>query len=127
MTADIKASLEQYFLSNWTSTPIQFEGIKFDYSGKTNWISLVLAPAFADRYGFDGTATGRVRYVGIQKVFCYAKNPTKAFQLADSVKTFLNGLQIGGSVIDLGQDGTALDLQNGYFEVVVNFEYSNFS
>lgn len=127
MTADIKATIEQEFLSNWSTTPIQFEGVKFDYTGKDSWVSLVYTPVVSDRYGFNGTAIGRVRYVGIQKVFCYAKNPTKAYKLADAVKTFLNGKEINGLVFDIGQDRAVLDLNNGYFETVVNTEVVNFS
>ena len=121
MTADIKRAIEQYFISNWdrVTVPIQFEGTKFNYDDQNDFISLVYNPVINERYGFDGTSCGRVKFTAIQKIFCYAENPTKAYELADTVKTFLNGIDINGVTFDIGQDRTALDLDNGFFEVLV--------
>ena len=122
MTATIKKAIETYFLSNWSTTSIQWEGTSLNYDSKTSYIGLIYNPIENDRYGFDGTTTGRIRCAGIQQVRCYAKNRTKAYELADSIKTFLNGKQISNIVFDIGQDETAIELDNNWQQVNVNFD-----
>ena len=127
-TASIKATIETYFKTNWTSTSIQYEGAPFDYDGKSSWISLVYIPVANDQYAMDGTSTGRISYAAMLKVFCYAKSSTLAYSLADSVKTFLNGKQLTGDIqVEIGQDRGANDLDNGYFEVPCLFNFIQYS
>lgn len=126
-TYNIKTTLDQYFLDNWVATPIQYEGTQLNTNALTEFISLQYAPVYNDQYAFDGTTTGRINYVGLQKVFCYAKTPTKAFQLADSVKTFLNGKQLGNIYIEVGQDNPANDLGNNFYEVLITFRLTEWS
>ena len=126
MTADIKIAIEMYFNTKWTTTPIQYEGVKLA-TIPDKYIGLIYNPVLNEQYAFDGTTTGRIRHVGIQKVFCYAKSTTLAYKLADDVKTFLNGLELNGIVFQIGQDRSVLDLENGYFECLVQTELVKFN
>lgn len=125
MTADIKKDIEKYFIANWTATKIQFEGVNTNITDD-EYIGLVYNPVLNERYAFDGTNSGRVRQLGIQKVFCYAKNTTKAYTLADTVKTFLNGAEFNGLDFEIGQDRMVVDLENGFFEVLVETQVNKF-
>ena len=127
-TFNIKSALDAYFIANWNmvTTPIQFQGTVIAPTTDT-WLGLVYSPSYNDTYGLDGTATGRIEYMGNLKVFCYAKNATQAYVLADSVKTFLNGLQLTDIYLQIGQDGTATDMGNGYFECLASFPLQQFA
>jgi len=132
---DIKKDLDIYFKDNWTNTGIQYQdenkprvgGVLTDPSTLNEFISLIYSPVENDSYGFDGTATGRIEYAGIQKVFCYAKNSTKALLLADQIKAFFNGKQIGNIIIGIGQDSPSNNLGNGFYEVLCYFNLSQWS
>jgi len=132
---DIKKEIDIYFQDNWTSTGIQYQGetqprvsgVPTDPTTLDNFISLVYAPVENESYGFDGSATGRIEYAGLQKIFCYAKNPTKAMQLADQVKTFFDGKEIGNIHAGIGQDGQANDLGNSFHEVLCSFDVSQWA
>lgn len=122
---DIKVALDTHFQDNWIQTKIQFHGQELDTSAETSFISLIYAPIENTPYGINGSANGRIKYSGLQKVFCYAKNPTKALKLADNVKTFLNGIDLPGNIhIEIGQDGSPVDLNNGFYEVLCKFNLS---
>ncbi len=122
---NIKVALDTHFKTNWTQTKVQFHGQQLDMSGESSFISLIYAPLDNTPYGFNGTAQGRIEYGGLQKVFCYAKNPTKALKLADDVKTFLNGIELPNNIhVNIGQDTTPRDLGNGFWEVLCNFDLS---
>lgn len=121
-----KAGIEQYFINGWTQTSIQFEGVHFDYSSLTKWISLKFAPILNDQYAYDGSNTGRVNYTGQMQVFCYAQNSPLAYKLADDVITFLSGKHIGTIEIGFGQaEGSALRLDSGIFEMMITFIVEN--
>jgi len=132
---DIKKDLDTYFKNNWINTGIQYQdeneprvgGVLTDPSTLNEFISLIYNPVENDSYGFDGTATGRIEYAGIQKVFCYAKNSTKALLLADQIKAFFNGKQIGDIVVGIGQDSSSNNLGNGFYEVLCYFNLSQWS
>jgi len=132
---DIKKDLDTYFKNNWINTGIQYQdeneprvgGVLTDPSTLNEFISLIYSPVENDSYGFDGTATGRIEYAGIQKVFCYAKNSTKALLLADQIKAFFNGKQIGDIVVGIGQDSSSNNLGNGFYEVLCYFNLSQWS
>jgi hypothetical protein len=126
-TYDIKVALDQYFLDNWSQTSIQFQGQALDTTALDDFISLVYTPSLNDCYGLDGGSVGRIEYVGNLKVFCYAKNPTLAYKLADDVKTFLNGVELGNIKVTIGQDGNANDLENGFYECLCNFPLSEYA
>ena len=121
---NVKSTIDKYFQDNWSTTTIQFEGQSLDIA---KMISLQYAPVENVAYGYDGSSTGRIEYAGIYKVFCYDTNPVKVMQLADLVKTFLNGKELDNIKIDIGQDGSANDLENGYYECLVRFSVSEWS
>ena len=120
-TYDTAVGLNQYMLDNWIDTPIQFDGMVLDTTALTKWISVKYIPVQNDAVGLDGTTTGRIGYRGLFKVFCYAKNSTLAYKLADDVKTALNGKQIANLRIDIGQDRDAVDLDNTWYECLCLF------
>ena len=121
-----KAGIEQFFITNWTQTSIQFEGVPFDYSSLTKFISLKFSPISNDQYAYDGSSTGRVNYTGQMQVFCYAQNSPLAYKLADDVIAFLSGKDIGTIEIGYGQaEGSAIKLDSGHFEMMVTFRVEN--
>ena len=124
---NIKNIIEKYFQTNFTTYTIQYEGMKIDTIPSGGMISLIYSPIENSLYGIDGTSTGRIEYAGMYKIFCYASNPTKAYIIADAVKTFLNGKQIGDIYIEVGQDNQANDLNNGFYELLVTFNLSQWS
>jgi len=126
MTLEIKSTLEQYFIDNWTQTQIQFDGVDFDYSNIDSWISLVYTPVENNLIGFDGSSVGRIRNNAILKVFCYAKTVPLTYKLSDDVKAFLNGKQFSDIKVSIGQDRGATNLDNGFFEVLTIFEVNKF-
>ena len=120
----IKTTLETYIQTNWTTTSIQWQGVPFSSNGLTQWIGTKFVPVMNEVYAFDGSSCGRIEYNAQLQIFCYAKNPTKAIQLSDSIMTFLNGTQHSPNItVGIGQvDSGAIDLENGIFEVMVWFE-----
>ncbi len=119
--------IAKYFQDNWTTTEIQFEGKPLDDKTLDDFISLTYDPVANDTYGMDGTATGRIEYAGVYKVRCYAKTPVKAFILADAVKTFLNGKQLGDIYVAIGQDSSVNDLHNNLHETACTFNVSQWA
>jgi len=115
---DITKAINGVFLNEWPNERVQYHGETLEGTNNMeDFISLIYNPAENVPYGFDGTSTGRIQYVGAQKVFCYAKSPTLALKLADQVKTFLNGRQINNMRIGIGQDRQPTDLGTGFYEV----------
>mgnify|MGYP006899561390 CR=1 FL=1 len=127
-THTLKQAIDGYFQTNFTTATIHYEGMPMnDLSTVTSLVSLVYEPVTNESYGMDGTSSGRIEYAGLYKVFCYAKSPVKAFILADAVKTFLNGKEIGTVSIGIGQDSGANDLENGFHQVLCYFNVSEWA
>lgn len=121
--SDIKIALDTYFIDNWTTTDIQPQGQEIDVTAINDFISILYQPVLNDTIGINGTDNGRIRFVGLYKVFCYAKNFNKALVLADGVKSFLNGKQLSNGIyVKIGQDGTPSDLGNGFIEIATSFD-----
>lgn len=122
------AECEIYFIDNWTATPIQLVDKDFDYTGLDTWISLMYYPVLNERIGFDGTTHGRVMGTGIQAVFCYHKKQKLAIKLADDVKAFFSGKELPKDIhVDIGIDNNHTTLDNGFYEVRVNFLVTQYS
>lgn len=122
-SSSTKIALETYIKTNWTTTSIQWEGVSFDYQGKTNWISVKYVGVSNEAY-FGGRKSTNAQL----QVFCYDKTSTKAHILADSVSAALSCKQIGDIEIRVGQiQGSTLNLDNGYFELMITFEINNHS
>lgn len=125
---DITKAINDFFIASWPNNRIQFHGTTLDGTNQMdNYISLIYNPVENDPYGFNGSATGRIRYAGLQKVFCYAKSPTLALKLADEVKAFMNGQQIDNIAIDIGQDRQPTDLGTGFYEVLCIFNLNEWT
>lgn len=126
MNYDLKVAIENYFITNWTTTQIQFEGQVFDYEGLDEWIALKFIPVSNDMYAFGGTGQRIVNNSQLQ-VFCYTKQVPYTYDLMKSVSTFLNSVQLGNIYFNIGQDRAVIDLSNGYFEGQTIFEVNNFN
>jgi len=117
MLYESKVEIEQYFLDNWTSTPIQFQGVDFTQPNK--WISLVFIP-------IERTANtcNRVFENSQLKVLCYDVNPTLAMKLIDEVNAFFDCKTLSKVYSGVGKaDGLgAIDLLNNTFEIASIYE-----
>lgn len=124
-----KVALETYFINNWTETQIQYEGVPFDYDTLTEWVSLKFVPQQNNSYGFDGSSTGRINYNAQLQVFVYAKQVPLCYALADEILSFLNGVNVGGNVeTSVGQvQGSAIQLDNGWYEQMITFDVNNYN
>ncbi len=126
-TYDLMQKIDKYFQDNWITTEIQFPGQSLDDTTLDDFISLKYEPVDNTPYGMDGTATGRIEYMGLYKVYCYAKSDVKAFILADAVKTFLNGKQLDDVYVEIGQDNSVNDLHNNLHETICVFNVSQWA
>lgn len=126
---DARGTIEKYFYDNWTQTQIQFEGQILDINPLDDFISLKFVPVANNQYAYDGTSTGRIEVLGDMQVFCYAKNPPKTYILADSVISFLSGKKLGIDVnIEYGQGvGSAKNMDNGFFELLISFKVKSYN
>ena len=118
-----KREIDRYFEMNWSLTPIQFAGTPFTHS-PSKWVIVKVVPHGRDIIGIGGSNGGRKRTRQTIRVFCYESSATLAFILASHVQEFLECRVVGNTTIGVGEgDGAgALDLENGFYEVVVDFE-----
>lgn len=116
-----KASLETYLQTNWTQTTIQFEGVPFSYSGLTKWISTKYVGVSNEAF-IQGQATN-----GQFQIFCYAQNSPLCHKLADDVSTLLSCKIVDFVEVSIGQvQGSSLNLDNGFFELMITFEVNQY-
>lgn len=120
----IKSTIEQYFLDNWTNTSIKFEGQPLDYTSNDSFI--VLKYVGVSNFGFYGTGN---HTNGQLQVFCYAKNPVDSYKLSDSVCSFVKCLNLSNDIHTLipQQQGSAINLDNAFFETFVTVEVNKHS
>ena len=108
MIADIMIDINTQFQSNWTHTPIQYEGVNFD--SVDEWISLKLIP-------IENTANTCNRvYNNLQlQVLCYSTNHTKVMMLSDKVSEFASCIDLASCHLSVGSyDGLGcIPLENG--------------
>lgn len=122
------AETEIFFKNNWTDTTIQYQDTTFDYNGLTSWVSIKFFPTVNEKIGMDGTSSGRVASFGLCSIFCYHKKQKLSMKLADDVKAFFNGKELPLDIrVDIGQDKSTIDLDNGFYETRVNFEIAQYS
>ncbi len=116
-----KEKVDQYFNDNWITTPIQYDGIRFDKPSDGIWISVQLVPYARESDTFGG---GGNFNRGLVKVFAYSTSVTLSFQLAQSLQVFLDEVSIDEAFINIGvPDGNgAIHLQDGVYETLTNFE-----
>jgi len=113
-----KSSIETSIKTNWTASTIQWDGVSFSTSGITNWIGVKYI-GVSNNQSFGGRS-----YINAQlQVMCYAKSSPLCFKLADDVSTLLSCKQIGDIEVRTQQvQGSAVNLDNGYFELMTTFE-----
>jgi hypothetical protein len=120
----IKSTLEEYLVANWTATPIKFEGMPIDYSSDTSFIvPKYVGVANSGFYGSGKQTNGQLQ------IFCYAQNPVLAYKLSDTVCTFFKCLDLSNDVHTLipQQQGSAINLDDGFFEAFVTVEANCYS
>lgn len=122
-----RGSIEQYFATNWTETPINYEGQFIERDD--DHISLKFVPIANNQLGFDGTSTGRIEVLGNMQVFTYSTNPPKVYILADKVIAFLSGVDVASDIrCEYGQVvSSAVKHPDGLYELMVSFTVRNFS
>ena len=120
MLYDIKVEIEQYFIDNWTSTPIQFQGV--DFTSPNKWISLIFIPLKR-----ESSTCGRIFESYQLKILCYDTNPSKAIELMDNVNAFYDCKQLTKSYSGTGYaDGLGVqDLLNNCYEVETLYDINN--
>jgi len=95
MIADIKKDIETHFQSNWTDTPIQWEGVRFD--SVDSWISLKLIPI-----ANEANTCSRI-FNNLQlQVLCYDITHTKVMELSDKVSEFASCIDLTSCHIQVG-------------------------
>lgn len=124
----VKKSIEAKFLADWNTTPIQWEGIPF--TATPQWISLVFIPIDRTLYGFDGN-DGRKRDTILLKITSFSDSTTRALELEDEVRTFIECYNDGvlNYKVGLGVpngDGI-ISLDNGVFMTTSLYEIQNFN
>lgn len=120
--AEIKSTVEQFFLDNWIDSPIDWNGEDFEVPTDKEYISLQFIPFDRNKYAFDGT-NGRSKDDTMLKVRSYSNNPQKSFQLQDKVILFLEDQQFGNTYYRIAKpDGNgAVDFENDIYETTTNF------
>jgi len=117
-----KPLVDTEFQSNWTETPIQYDGADFA-EPSADWIAIALIPTDRKTVGFDGTLGGRKSEEGIIRVRAYAKSATQALHLTGKVATFLECREFAGVSVGVCEPdgGGAVPLENGLYETETTF------
>lgn len=119
---EITAELQLYFMNNWTETPLKLPDFPFDDTSIDKWIAISYDPVRNDIMGCNGTTTGRLNYMGLFRVYCYAERRMDCYKLADSVSTFLNGKSLPKNIeVGIAQHSSVVDLDTNLFEMKVSF------
>jgi len=116
-----KVDIDKYMEANWTFTPVQYDGIRFEHPANGRWISLQLVPYDSiDEAIGTGVQTDR----GTLLVRCYGRSATESFKLANGITEFISNKEIAGAVYDRGKgDGLgAVSLENDIYQTVVMFD-----
>lgn len=125
---EISAEVEIYFKDNWVSTNIQYPDTRFNYDGLSTWIAVDVNPVFIEQIGMDGTATGRESMSTLAHIFCYHRDKKPAIKLADDVKGFFTGIDLPKDIrVNYAQYNPPNELDNGFWEVKVNFDVVQYS
>ena len=116
-----KIDLDKYMNTNWTFTPIQYDGLRFDHPDDGRWISLKLAPYESTD---EAIATGVRTDRGTLSVTCYHRSATQSFKLANGISEFLSNVEISGASYGVGKDDGfgAVNLDNDIYQTVVMFD-----
>lgn len=127
MISNIKQAVDKYFNDNWIETPIQFETADFSYPDSKKWISIKYIPYDRVLYGMDGD-TGRKTTSTTVVIRCFDTTSTLAYDLAILVQAFfecetIDSLKVG---LGIGDGNSAVDLENGCFQVTLNFDTINY-
>jgi len=118
-----KMALETYIQANWTQTSVQWEGEPFSTASLSKWISVKYV-GVSNEQGFSGRKALNAQL----QVFAYTKHPPLSHKLADDISAMLSCLQLGDIEVRVGQvQGSALKMDNGFYEVLVTFEVDNYS
>ena len=116
MLSDIKKEIDQYFDTNWTLTPIQFETAGFVVG--ESWISLSFVPIARVQ-----NSCQRVFEESQLKILCYATSALKLMELADAVNQFADCLTLSSCSLSVGDpDGLGVQpLDNDVYELALIF------
>lgn len=120
---EISAELQILFMNSWTLTPLKLPDFPFDDTSIDKWIAISYDPVRNDIMGCDGSSTGRINYMGLFRVYCYAERRMDCYKLADDVTAFLNGKSLNKNIeVGIAQHSSVVDLDTNLFEMKVSFE-----
>lgn len=121
MLYGLNPSINKYFNDNWMSTPVQYEGIRFESPADGEWISISLHPYEREEQTFGNNVTFEN---GLLKIFSYSTSSTLAYKLAQEVSLFIEETFIDEAFIGVGKGDSngAIPLDNNIYEVLTLFE-----
>lgn len=120
-------TLESYFNTNWSTTPIQFENVKFDVpANQAEYVRFRVLPGNSQLAGYrGGTGQGLWRHFGIVQIDIYVPigaGTKRGLELADMVSALFRGKRISDVLIrDLSI--AKPQSEQGYFRVVLTCGY----
>jgi hypothetical protein len=124
-----RQAIEERFNTNHTSTPIQYENVKFEQPDEASWVALTLLPGNANQVSV-GTTRHVKRFSGIIQVdiFTVEDTGTKiARDLADSISAIFDSVQFSlgssGLITTRVPEYTTLGVENGWYHAVVSVAY----
>ena len=127
---ELKKELETHFNTNWSATPIQWEGLDFTRPTDGKWIALKFHPINRLLYAFDGN-TGRNADTAQLEVFTYGDSSTESISLGDDVKTFIENWKYSTADARVGlgvPDGNGvINLDNNIYESVLTFQINSYN
>ncbi len=120
----LKIELEQYFVDNWTETPIQFQGNDYTAPIDNRWIYIEFIPIDRAIYSMGCPFPYSMDTVML-RVYARDTTPTASLSLDDEVRTFIECFQMSSVTATVGDgvpDGLGIvDLGNSIFETASNY------
>lgn len=128
MPLNISKAVNDYFLNNWTATPIQIEGVDFITPTAKKWISISILPYDREAYAYDGDKGRKKQYV-LVAIRCYDITPTLSHLLAQEVQSFFECVTLEETLavgLGIGDGNGAVNLGNAVYQVTLNFDTINY-
>ena len=100
-TDHIRATSEGNLASNWTTTPIAYDGIEFDSTGQSRWIRHTLLTGDS----FQSAMPSCVRHTGLVSIEVFTEQGVgakPAYDIADAVVALYQLSRISGVVFQQG-------------------------
>jgi len=112
---EMKIAIETYFADHWSSTPIQWQGMKFVQPTNKQWVYVNFTPIDVET-SMNGKCETNIAQI---RVLTYGGTPNISLKLADDIRDFLAFYSWNNSSIveSYSTDGLGIiDMENGAFE-----------